>query len=48
MTKVANEKQGLKTTFVDLEHAHEDTIRDAIRENTKVHLSLLFFQLIAN
>ena len=48
MTKVANENQGLETTFVDLEHADEDTIRGAIRENTKVHLSLLFFRLIAN
>ena len=42
MTKVASENQGLETTFVDLENADEDTIRDAIRENTKVHLFLLF------
>lgn len=42
MTKVANENQGLDTTFLDLEHADEDTIRDAIRENTKVQLFLLF------
>ncbi|KIJ95387.1 hypothetical protein K443DRAFT_329768 [Laccaria amethystina LaAM-08-1] len=48
MTKVANENQGLETTFVHLEHADEDIVRDAIRENTKVHLSLLFFRLIAN
>lgn len=36
MTRVANENQGLETTFVDLEHADEDTIKDAIRENTKL------------
>jgi cystathionine gamma-lyase len=41
MTRVANENQGLKTTFVDLEHADEEVIRDAIRENTKVRLSLI-------
>ncbi|EDR02942.1 uncharacterized protein LACBIDRAFT_191633 [Laccaria bicolor S238N-H82] len=36
MTRVANENQGLETTFVDLEHADEEAIRDAIRENTKL------------
>jgi cystathionine beta-lyase/cystathionine gamma-synthase len=46
MTRVASENQGLETTFVDLEHADEEAIRDAIRENTKVLLSLdLFFSL---
>ena len=38
MTRVASETQGLETTFVDLEHADEDAIRGAIRENTKVGL----------
>ena len=36
MTRVASETQGLETTFVDLEHANEEAIRGAIRENTKV------------
>ena len=38
MTRVASETQGLKTTFVDLEHADEEAIRGANRENTKVGL----------
>ncbi len=36
MTKVAKINQGLETTFVDLEHADDDTILAAIRPNTKV------------
>ena len=36
MTRVAAENQGLQTTFVDLENADDDTIRDAFRPNTKV------------
>jgi len=40
MTRVVSENQGLETTFVDLENADEEAIRDAIRENTKVCLSL--------
>ena len=38
MTRVASETQGLETTFVDLEHADEEAIRGAIRENTKAGL----------
>jgi cystathionine gamma-lyase len=34
MTKVANGNQGLETTLVDLEHADEDIVRDAIRAKT--------------
>jgi O-acetylhomoserine/O-acetylserine sulfhydrylase-like pyridoxal-dependent enzyme len=46
MTRVASENQGLETMFVDQEHADEGAIRDAIRENTKIRLSLvLFFSL---
>lgn len=36
MTRVAGVNQGLETTFVDLEHASEDEIAGAIRENTKL------------
>ncbi|KIJ90852.1 hypothetical protein K443DRAFT_686430 [Laccaria amethystina LaAM-08-1] len=36
MTKVANGNQGLETTFVDLEHADEDIVRDAIRAKTEL------------
>ncbi|PSR87352.1 hypothetical protein PHLCEN_2v5169 [Hermanssonia centrifuga] len=36
MTKVAKINQGLETTFVDLEHADDDTILAAIRPNTKL------------
>ncbi|KAI0253005.1 Cys/Met metabolism PLP-dependent enzyme-domain-containing protein [Lactifluus subvellereus] len=36
MTRVAQENQGLETTFVDLENADEDQIISAIRDNTKL------------
>lgn len=36
MKRVAEEAQGLETTFMDLENVDEDVFRAAIRENTKV------------
>ena len=33
--RVAAEKQGLETTFLDLERAGKDEILDALRDNTK-------------
>jgi len=51
MTRVASENQGLETTFVDLEHADEEAIRDTIQENTKVFFFLsfsLFSKLMIN
>ncbi|KAI0277998.1 Cys/Met metabolism PLP-dependent enzyme-domain-containing protein [Russula aff. rugulosa BPL654] len=36
MTHVANENQGLETTFIDLETADEVQVNDAIRHNTKL------------
>lgn len=36
LSRVAQANQGVQTTFVDLETASEDAIRDAIQENTKV------------
>ena len=36
MRRVAEENQGLETTFLDLENADDDTIISAIRSNTKV------------
>jgi hypothetical protein len=42
MTRVAKENQGLETTFVDLESADEDQINRAIRDDTKVCLSVSF------
>ena len=36
MSKVANQNQGLETTFVDLESADDATILAAFRPNTKV------------
>lgn len=36
MRRVAEENQGLETTFLDLENADDDTIISAIRGNTKV------------
>ena len=35
MRRVAEENQGLETTFLDLENADDDTIISAIRSNTK-------------
>ena len=36
MTRVAEENQGLQTTFVDLENASDDEILASFRPNTKV------------
>ncbi|KAG6848692.1 hypothetical protein H0H93_014843, partial [Arthromyces matolae] len=36
MTRVANENQGLETTFVDLEKADDETILKSIKPNTKL------------
>ena len=36
MRRVAQENQGLETTFLDLENADDNTIISAIRGNTKV------------
>ena len=38
MRQVATENQGLSTTFIDLEHADDDTIIAAFRPNTKVFI----------
>lgn len=42
LSKVAQANQGVETTFVDLETASEEAIRDAIQENTKVSRESLF------
>ncbi|KAG8850592.1 hypothetical protein FRB96_009683 [Tulasnella sp. 330] len=36
MTKVAFENQGLETTFLDLTHATDDEISEAMKDNTKL------------
>ncbi|KAI0915612.1 hypothetical protein AcV5_003791 [Taiwanofungus camphoratus] len=36
MSRVANENQGLETTFVDLENASDDAVLAALRANTKL------------
>lgn len=36
MTRVAQENQGLETTFMDLEHASDEEITAAIQDNTKL------------
>lgn len=39
MTRVASENQALKTTFLDLETADDETITASFRANTKVRHS---------
>ena len=44
MRRVAQEVQGLETTFLDLENSQEDDVLAAIKENTKVSLQFLAFR----
>jgi hypothetical protein len=45
MRRVAMENQGLESSFLDLENASDDEVLGAIRENTKVTLSFLLFDI---
>jgi cystathionine gamma-lyase len=45
MRRVAMENQGLESSFLELENASDDEVLGAIRENTKVTLSFLLFDI---